>query len=120
MNASYASIALLEVKSNQVAISTLSVTNEECVLAGGWVLALSNRSGIKNVLAEKIAIPTSPNSETSALVAELNLKLVKFSDFLSDAKIESTVLSLPVQANRFNQKYLDTKATKLGHIRSGE
>jgi len=39
---------------------------------------------------------------------------------LSDAGIESTVLSLPIAANEFNQKYLDTKATKLGHIRSGE
>jgi 3,4-dihydroxy 2-butanone 4-phosphate synthase/GTP cyclohydrolase II len=39
---------------------------------------------------------------------------------LSDAGIESTVLSLPIQANKFNQKYLDTKATKLGHIRAGE
>jgi 3,4-dihydroxy 2-butanone 4-phosphate synthase/GTP cyclohydrolase II len=39
---------------------------------------------------------------------------------LSDAGIESTVLSLPIAANKFNQKYLDTKATKLGHIRSGE
>jgi GTP cyclohydrolase II len=39
---------------------------------------------------------------------------------LSDAGITSTVLSLPIAANKFNQKYLDTKATKLGHIRSGE
>ena len=39
---------------------------------------------------------------------------------LGDAGIESTVLSLPIAANKFNQKYLDTKATKLGHIRSGE
>ena len=39
---------------------------------------------------------------------------------LSDAGITSTVLSLPIAANEFNQKYLDTKATKLGHIRSGE
>ena len=39
---------------------------------------------------------------------------------LSDAGIESTVLSLPIAANEFNKKYLDTKATKLGHIRSGE
>ena len=39
---------------------------------------------------------------------------------LSDAGITSTVLSLPIAANEFNQKYLDTKATKLGHLRSGE
>ena len=39
---------------------------------------------------------------------------------LTDAGIESTILSLPIVANEFNQKYLDTKATKLGHLRSGE
>ena len=39
---------------------------------------------------------------------------------LTDAGIESTILSLPIVANVFNQKYLDTKATKLGHLRSGE
>jgi len=39
---------------------------------------------------------------------------------LSDAGIESSILSLPIVANEFNQKYLDTKATKLGHLRSGE
>jgi 3,4-dihydroxy 2-butanone 4-phosphate synthase/GTP cyclohydrolase II len=39
---------------------------------------------------------------------------------LSDAGIESMILSLPIVANEFNQKYLDTKATKLGHLRSGE
>jgi GTP cyclohydrolase II len=30
------------------------------------------------------------------------------------------VHSLPIAANEFNKKYLDTTATKLGHIRSGE
>ena len=39
---------------------------------------------------------------------------------LTDAGIESTILSLPIVANVFNQKYLATKATKLGHLRSGE
>ena len=39
---------------------------------------------------------------------------------LSAAGIEATVHSLPIAANEFNQKYLDTKATKLGHTRAGE
>ena len=89
MSASYASIALLEVESSQVAISTLSVTTEECVLSGGWVLPLSNMSDIRNVLTEKIALLTNAKKETLALASELNLKLVKFSDFLQEAKLES-------------------------------
>ncbi len=39
---------------------------------------------------------------------------------LTDAGINVEVLSLPVKANSFNQSYLDTKASKLGHRRSGE
>jgi 3,4-dihydroxy 2-butanone 4-phosphate synthase/GTP cyclohydrolase II len=39
---------------------------------------------------------------------------------LSDAGIKSTIISLPIVANQHNQKYLETKATKLGHVRSGE
>jgi 3,4-dihydroxy 2-butanone 4-phosphate synthase/GTP cyclohydrolase II len=39
---------------------------------------------------------------------------------LSDAGIKSTIISLPIVANQYNQGYLETKATKLGHVRSGE
>jgi 3,4-dihydroxy 2-butanone 4-phosphate synthase/GTP cyclohydrolase II len=39
---------------------------------------------------------------------------------LIEAGIESTVISLPIAANQYNQKYLDTKASKLGHLRTGE
>ena len=39
---------------------------------------------------------------------------------LSDAGIKSTIISLPIVANQYNQKYLETKARKLGHVRSGE
>jgi GTP cyclohydrolase II len=39
---------------------------------------------------------------------------------LTDAGIKSTVHSLPIKSNEFNEKYLDTKATKLGHVRAGE
>jgi 3,4-dihydroxy 2-butanone 4-phosphate synthase / GTP cyclohydrolase II len=38
---------------------------------------------------------------------------------LIDAGISTKVASLDVQENEFNQKYLDTKATKLGHQRPG-
>ena len=38
---------------------------------------------------------------------------------LIDAGISTKVASLDVQENEFNQKYLETKATKLGHQRSG-
>jgi 3,4-dihydroxy 2-butanone 4-phosphate synthase/GTP cyclohydrolase II len=66
-------------------------------------------------------------SDAVEILSELGIKSVVLMtnnpekiQALSDAGIESTVLSLPIAANEFNQKYLDTKATKLGHIRSGE
>ena len=66
-------------------------------------------------------------SDAVEILSELEIKSVVLMtnnpekiQALSDAGIESTVLSLPIAANEFNQKYLDTKATKLGHIRSGE
>ena len=66
-------------------------------------------------------------SDAVEILSELEIKSVVLMtnnpekiQALSDAGITSTVLSLPIAANEFNQKYLDTKATKLGHIRSGE
>lgn len=91
MNASYASIALLEVKSNQVAISTLSVTTEECVLSGGWILQRTNIADVKNVLTDKLILPTSINDETKELSLELDLKIVSFEDFLREAQLESKI-----------------------------
>lgn len=103
MNASYASIALFEVQSTQVAISTLSVTTEECVLSGGWILSLSNLSAIKNVLTDKLTLPTSTNNETNALILELDLKIVSFSSFLHDAGLESKIAIEQYQAFKAEQ-----------------
>ena len=66
-------------------------------------------------------------SDAVEILSELDIKSVVLMtnnpekiQALSDADIASTTLSLPIAANEFNQKYLDTKATKLGHLRSGE
>jgi 3,4-dihydroxy 2-butanone 4-phosphate synthase/GTP cyclohydrolase II len=114
----------------------------------GYIIYLRNHEGRGIGLAEKIKayqlqdrgldtveanialghqVDAREWSDAVEILAELEIKSVVLMtnnpekiQALSDAKIESTVLSLPIQANRFNQKYLDTKATKLGHIRSGE
>ena len=66
-------------------------------------------------------------SDAVEILAELGIKRVVLMtnnpekiQALSAAGIESTVHSLPIKSNEFNQKYLDTKATKLGHTRAGE
>lgn len=91
MNYAYASIALFEVQSDEVAIATLSVTTVECVLSGGWLLPLSNLADVKNVLTDKLTSPASANDETKALIVKLNLNVVNFSDFLKDAGLESKI-----------------------------
>jgi 3,4-dihydroxy 2-butanone 4-phosphate synthase/GTP cyclohydrolase II len=114
----------------------------------GYIIYLRNHEGRGIGLAEKIKayqlqdrgldtveanialghqVDAREWSDAVEVLSELGIKSVVLMtnnpekiQALSDAGIESTVLSLPIAANEFNQKYLDTKATKLGHIRSGE
>ena len=114
----------------------------------GYIIYLRNHEGRGIGLAEKIKayqlqdrgldtveanialghqVDAREWSDAVEILSELEIKSVVLMtnnpekiQALSDAGIESTVLSLPIAANEFNQKYLDTKATKLGHIRSGE
>ena len=114
----------------------------------GYIIYLRNHEGRGIGLAEKIKayqlqdrgldtveanialghqVDAREWSDAVEILSELGVKSVVLMtnnpekiQALSDAAITSTVLSLPIAANEFNQKYLDTKATKLGHIRSGE
>ena len=114
----------------------------------GYIIYLRNHEGRGIGLAEKIKayqlqdrgldtveanialghqVDAREWSDAVEILSELGIKSVVLMtnnpekiQALSDAGIASTVLSLPIAANQFNQKYLDTKATKLGHIRSGE
>jgi 3,4-dihydroxy 2-butanone 4-phosphate synthase/GTP cyclohydrolase II len=114
----------------------------------GYIIYLRNHEGRGIGLAEKIKayqlqdrgldtveanialghqVDAREWSDVVEILSELEIKSVVLMtnnpekiQALSDAGIESTVLSLPIAANKFNKKYLDTKATKLGHIRAGE
>ena len=114
----------------------------------GYIIYLRNHEGRGIGLAEKIKayqlqdrgldtveanialghqVDAREWSDAVEILSELGIKSVVLMtnnpekiQALIHAGIESTVHSLPIAANEFNQKYLDTKATKLGHIRSGE
>jgi len=114
----------------------------------GYIIYLRNHEGRGIGLAEKIKayqlqdrgldtveanialghqVDAREWSDAVEILAELGIKSVVLMtnnpekiQALSYADIESRVHSLPIAANEFNKKYLDTKATKLGHIRSGE
>ena len=114
----------------------------------GYIIYLRNHEGRGIGLAEKIKayqlqdrgldtveanialghqVDAREWNDAVEILAELEIKSVVLMtnnpekiQALSDVGITSTVLSLPIAANEFNQKYLDTKATKLGHTRAGE
>ena len=114
----------------------------------GYIIYLRNHEGRGIGLAEKIKayqlqdrgldtveanialghqVDAREWSDAVEILSELGIKSVVLMtnnpekiQALSEAGITSTVHSMPLAANEFNQKYLDTKATKLGHIRSGE
>jgi 3,4-dihydroxy 2-butanone 4-phosphate synthase/GTP cyclohydrolase II len=114
----------------------------------GYIIYLRNHEGRGIGLAEKIKayqlqdrgldtveanialghqVDAREWSDAVEILSELGIKSVLLMtnnpekiQALSDAGIKSTVHSLPIKSNEFNEKYLDTKATKLGHVRAGE
>jgi 3,4-dihydroxy 2-butanone 4-phosphate synthase/GTP cyclohydrolase II len=114
----------------------------------GYIIYLRNHEGRGIGLAEKIKayqlqdrgldtveanialghqVDAREWSDAVEILVELGIKSVVLMtnnpekiQALADAGIESTVHSLPIASSEFNKKYLDTKATKLGHIRVGE
>ena len=61
------------------------------MLSGGWILQRTNIAEVKNVLTDKLILPTSINDETKELSLELDLKIISFEDFLRDAQVESKI-----------------------------
>ena len=59
---------------------------------------------IKGLGLSEVTVMTNNPEKISALV---------------DAGIATTVKNIDIQVNEFNQKYLETKTTKLGHQRLG-
>jgi hypothetical protein len=88
----YASIAVIElVNSSELAISSISVTQSEISLSGGWQINISNKEQIENVLFNKIILDLSKDSSFESLFPHLNSHSSSFSDFLESAKQEAEV-----------------------------
>jgi 3,4-dihydroxy 2-butanone 4-phosphate synthase/GTP cyclohydrolase II len=114
----------------------------------GYIIYLRNHEGRGIGLAEKIKayqlqdrgldtveanialghqVDAREWSDAVEILSELGIKSVLLMtnnpekiQALTDAGIKSTVHSLSIKSNEFNEKYLDTKAVKLGHVRAGE
>lgn len=88
----YASIAVVEiVNSAEIAISSISVTQSEVSLSGGWTFELNNQKDIQNVLSNKILINLSDSSTLESLVPQVTSQVSTFEDFLLSAKQEADV-----------------------------
>jgi hypothetical protein len=88
----YASIAVVEiVNSAEIAISSISVTQSEVSLSGGWTFDLNNQKDIQNVLSNKILINLSGSSTLESLVPQAKSQVSTFEDFLLSAKQEADV-----------------------------
>jgi len=88
----YASIAVVEiVNSAEIAISSISVTQSEVLLSGGWTFDLNNQKDIQNVLSNKILINLSGSSTLESLVPQAKSQVSTFEDFLLSAKQEADV-----------------------------
>lgn len=88
----YASIAVVEiVNSTDIAISSISVTQSEVSLSGGWAFDLSKQKEIQNVLANKIVINLSDSLALESIIPKIGSQVSTFKDFLLSAKQEADV-----------------------------
>lgn len=87
MSAKYASVAVLNLTSNsQVAIAAISVTSNEAVLSGAWVIRLESTDDISTVLSGKLVIPLSKEAEEVLDPKNYGYSKVSLSDFFAEAK----------------------------------
>jgi hypothetical protein len=104
----YASIAVVEIfNSAEIAISSISVTQSEVSLSGGWTFKLVNQKDIQNVLSNKILINLSGTSTLESLVPHVKSQLSTFNDFLLSAKQEADVATagfIEYQQADFNKR----------------
>lgn len=90
MNNQYSSIALFDLTlDSKVAIAAISVTPNEVVLSGAWVLPQSNAKDISLILSNRLAIPLTPGAEEIFSEKEFGYRKVSLADFISEAKADA-------------------------------
>lgn len=87
MSSKYASVALFNITSeSRVAISTISITPNETVLSGAWVIDLERNEDISTILSGKLAIALSDEAERALTPEDFDYKRIKMSDFFAEAQ----------------------------------
>ncbi len=92
MSSPYASLAIFDlVSDSKVAISTISVTIDEVVLSGAWVLDQSQVNEIKLILSDRLGIPLSSEAEKKFSEDKMGYSKVSLAQFVSEAKSEAAL-----------------------------
>ncbi len=92
MSSPYASLAIFDlVSDSKVAISTISVTTNEVVLSGAWVLDQSQVNEIKLILSDRLGIPLSSEAEKKFSQDKMGYSKVSLAQFVSEAKSEAAL-----------------------------
>jgi hypothetical protein len=86
MKPSYASVVAYEIANNDyISISKVSVTENEVVLSGAWVLSLSDEKEISLVLNGKLGIPVGKTKFDDKYALKFGITEPSFSDFFLEA-----------------------------------
>ncbi len=87
MSTKYASVAVFKLTSNsQVAISAISITPNETVLSGAWVIPIDSSEEISTILSGKLAIPLNTEAEKAFTPNDYSYKKVSLKDFFVEAE----------------------------------
>jgi hypothetical protein len=86
----YASIAVVKsISEASTAIEVISVTPDNCDLAGAWILDNSENEKLVHLLIDRLIIKLELNDDTTKIIAKFNDYFVDFRDFISEAKVEA-------------------------------
>jgi hypothetical protein len=87
MSKKYASVAVFDITANsQIAISAISITPNETVLSGAWVIPVERHDDISTVLSGKLAIPLNEEAEQAFPSQIFGYTKVSLTDFFAEAE----------------------------------
>jgi len=85
----YASIAIVDhISTEEVAIESISVTEESCDLSGAWLVNSKDSQLLLNILSGKLIIELGSSESPAAKIKPKSQDQVSIQDFLDDARHE--------------------------------
>jgi len=85
----YASIAIVDhISTEEVAIESISVTEESCDLSGAWLVNARDSQLLLNILSGKLIIELGSSESPAAKIKPKSQDQISIQDFLDDARHE--------------------------------